>query len=186
MRLRASILVGPLLLAACATEPPEWHAYPQSPSPALAAKKAKAESTRDSLMKNLQAELKVAVKAGGPVAGIKVCNEKAPVVIKDLDTAGVRIGRTSHKLRNPANVAPAWAQPFVDSRASKPIVLVDRASRLHALYPITLKTQCVICHGKPDQIPEPVRKVIAERYPADQATGFAVDDLRGWLWVEVD
>ena len=186
MRSVRPILLVSLMLAACTSEVPEWHAYPAKPTPELAAKKSKAESTRDALMKNLLAALQTAMKDGGPVAGIEVCNLKAPQVLKDLNTSDVRVGRTSHRLRNPANHAPTWAQPFVDSKASKPIVLVDRTSRLHALYPIKLKAQCVTCHGKPEQIPDAVKKAITERYPTDQATGFAVDDLRGWLWVEVD
>ena len=27
--------------------------------------------------------------------------------------------------------------------------------------------------------------VLAKEYPADQATGFKENDLRGWFWVEV-
>jgi hypothetical protein len=30
-----------------------------------------------------------------------------------------------------------------------------------------------------------VREELAERYPADRATGFKVGDIRGWFWVEV-
>ena len=186
MKLRASMSLVLVLFAGCTAEVPEWRAFPQSPSTELAAKKTRAETSRDALMKSLLGQLQAAMKEGGPVAGIRICNEKAPGIVKGLDLEGVRLGRTSHKLRNPDNKAPSWARPFVDSRSSKPIVLVDPALHLRALYPILLKPQCVTCHGTPEQIPAAVRDILTQRYPEDQATGFAVDDLRGWVWVEVD
>jgi hypothetical protein len=30
-----------------------------------------------------------------------------------------------------------------------------------------------------------VRKVLAERYPADKGLGFTEGEIRGWFWVEV-
>jgi hypothetical protein len=30
-----------------------------------------------------------------------------------------------------------------------------------------------------------VRAVLAERYPADRAIGFANGEIRGWYWVEM-
>ena len=44
---------------------------------------------------------------------------------------------------------------------------------------------CLACHGAPEQIPAEVAAILAERYPDDQATGYAVGDLRGALWAEV-
>jgi len=48
---------------------------------------------------------------------------------------------------------------------------------------IATEPGCLACHGS--EVAEPVRAAIAERYPDDHATGFAVGDLRGALWVEV-
>ena len=43
--------------------------------------------------------------------------------------------------------------------------------------------RCLACHGS--EVSPEVREAIAARYPGDRATGFAVGDLRGALWVEV-
>ena len=41
-----------------------------------------------------------------------------------------------------------------------------------------------MCHGQPDDILDAVKPELAKRYPGDEATGFKLDDLRGWFWVE--
>ena len=41
---------------------------------------------------------------------------------------------------------------------------------------------CTTCHG--ESISPGIASAIAERYPDDEATGFAVGDLRGVFWVE--
>jgi hypothetical protein len=56
---------------------------------------------------------------------------------------------------------------------------------LRYLRPIALQEFCTTCHGDPSQIPEEVKAIIAERYPADQAVGYATGDLRGAVSVRV-
>ncbi|MDT4883752.1 hypothetical protein FQZ97_1198250 [compost metagenome] len=48
---------------------------------------------------------------------------------------------------------------------------------------IATEPGCLACHGT--QMAPQVRAAIAAHYPDDAATGFAVGDLRGGLWVEV-
>jgi hypothetical protein len=43
--------------------------------------------------------------------------------------------------------------------------------------PIPTAGLCLTCHGT--ELPPTVRQVLAERYPADRATGFAEGDIRG-------
>ena len=186
MRIRGLALSLLVLLSACSKEQSDWRAFPDPPSSTLADKKARAESARDAFAKNLVTELSAAIRSGGPQAGIPVCNERAPIIAKGVTETGLRIGRTSFKLRNPANRAPTWAQPFVDARARKPILLVDEQERLHALYPILLKDQCVVCHGKDEQIPDAVKVALGASYSQDRARGFSPGDLRGWFWIEID
>jgi hypothetical protein len=38
---------------------------------------------------------------------------------------------------------------------------------------------CLACHGSKDQLSSEVRHLLAERYPHDQATGYALGNLRG-------
>jgi len=186
MRIRFLIVCLVVLTSACSEERTDWHGWPDHPSATLAGKKVRAETARDALAKSLVTELASAIGSGGPQAGIQVCNERASMITKGVTQKGLRIGRTSWKLRNPANKAPAWAQPFVDAKASKPILLVDQQERLHALYPIILGDQCVVCHGQDEQIPYRVKMALNASYPHDQARGFSPGDLRGWFWIEVD
>jgi hypothetical protein len=40
-------------------------------------------------------------------------------------------------------------------------------------------TLCLACHGQVSSLDPAVRAVLAERYPADRATGYRAGDLRG-------
>jgi hypothetical protein len=55
----------------------------------------------------------------------------------------------------------------------------------HYLRAIRVQEFCLACHGSPDSMTAPVKRVIAERYPADQATGYRLGDLRGAISVRV-
>ena len=98
---------------------------------------------------------------------------------------GLRIGRTSFKLRNPKNQPPEWASTLVAAKTTQPTTLVHSDGRLATLLPIHVKTQCLMCHGRDENIPDEVKSALKKHYPADAATGFAEGDLRGWFWVEV-
>jgi hypothetical protein len=63
------------------------------------------------LLAPLKIELKQALMAGmqsGPLSAISVCKDQAPAIAASLSVDGVEIGRTSHRLRNPANSASDW------------------------------------------------------------------------------
>ncbi len=138
----------------------------------------------------LKKDLKQALIAGmqkGPVNAISVCKHQAPAIADSLSIEGVELGRTSHRLRNPANSAPDWVDPVLEAyfgedsdRAPRLVHLPN--DRLGYVEPIVLQPLCVACHGKflaPD-----VAAKIKEAYPEDEATGFEVGDLRGVFWVE--
>ena len=57
----------------------------------------------------LQEQLRSAMEVGGPTAAIELCKLAAPAIAAEAsDERGWRIGRTSLKLRNPANAPDAW------------------------------------------------------------------------------
>ncbi|MBT8092423.1 MAG: DUF3365 domain-containing protein [Gammaproteobacteria bacterium] len=142
------------------------------------------------LLAPLKKDLKEALVAGmqdGPLNAVSVCKDQAPAIAASLSVDGVEMGRTSHKLRNPANAAPGWVDPILQS------YLADNADRAPAIVslsdgregyvePILLQPLCVTCHGK--TLPPNLAARISEEYPDDQATGFDVGDLRGVFWVE--
>ena len=135
--------------------------------------------------KRLLGKLEAALDTGDPAGAIEVCNSQAPAIARAVATEyGVRIGRTSYRLRNPANVPPPWAEELVERRVEQPTWLAGPGGRLAGLLPIRLKPECGMCHGPMEEIDPEVRAALAERYPHDAATGFHPGDLRGWFWVE--
>ncbi|HHO52618.1 MAG TPA: DUF3365 domain-containing protein [Deltaproteobacteria bacterium] len=105
-----------------------------------------------------------------------------------------RIGHSSLRPRDPANRAPDWVQPWLDAhrdaefsdvQGTEQIVEGPGGSVARVLLPIPMLDTCVRCHGSEAQIPADVRTRLEARYPDDQATGFAVGDLMGALWVEL-
>lgn len=146
----------------------------------------KALEARSTMFNGLMTELSSAMKNGDPAKAIDVCSKRAPQIAKDAAKKhGVRIGRTSYKLRNPKNEAPVWAALLVDERADKTRFMADDNGRLGVLTPIHLAGACLKCHGGPNDLAPGVREQLAKRYPHDKATGFKEGDLRGWFWVEV-
>lgn len=125
--------------------------------------------------------------AGGPVAAIDACRVRAPEIASKLSTDGVRIGRSSHRLRNPANRGPEWIEAtleaYVDEPDSRvPVVVEFDGDRVGYIEPIITQPMCVSCHG--DALAGPLAAEIERLYPDDEATGFAAGDLRGLFWVE--
>lgn len=139
----------------------------------------------NAMFSELMGELMAALDEGGPAAAIEVCRNTAPMVAGNVSAQyGVDLGRTSHRLRNPANIAPGWANEFVDERAEMPVYLVGPHGELGVLLPIKMKAECQMCHGPAEMIDANVMAAISESYPEDEAVGFTEGELRGWMWVE--
>ena len=143
------------------------------------------------LQEKLQARLARALADGGPVAAVSVCRDEAPRLAAEAGRESqAKVGRTSDRLRNPANAPPDWARaPLAEAALRKasevPALAVDLGDRLGVLFPIPVKGVCRTCHGTPDAIPAPVRHALAAAYAEDRATGYAEGDFRGFVWVEV-
>lgn len=141
---------------------------------------------QDVLMKTLSGRLAAVVQSDGPVAAINVCKDEAtPLTQAAAERHGVEMGRIGVRLRNPLNEPPAWAKPSVDSLADEIVVHDIEGSTTGVLLPIHLKAKCITCHGTPDQIPDAIAAKLDQLYPNDEARGFAVGQLRGWVWVKV-
>lgn len=139
----------------------------------------------NALASEMMGELTAALDEDGPAGGIRVCREKAPsVAVRVSETYGVGIGRTANMLRNPENVAPEWATPYVEAMVEDPTWVGGPDGELGALLPIRLKAECQMCHGPAETIDPDVMAAIHEVYPDDQAVGFSEGDLRGWFWIE--
>ena len=135
----------------------------------------------------LKAELKAAIEAGGPEHALGVCNTAAPMIAADSSAAyGGEVGRTSLRLRNPANAPDAWELAVLEDfearkAAGEAVAGLERAEIVGGVFrymkAIPTAEVCTNCHGT-DLKPE-VTAVLDEFYPTDQARGFAVGDIRG-------
>jgi len=147
-----------------------------------------ARSTVGQFKQRLKAELQKGL-AEGPAEAIDACRLEAPRIAEGLASEGRRVGRTSHRLRNPANAPKPWMVPLLDElRAAAPESSAYRAVRISDEWvgyaePIYIQPLCLTCHGS--DLPTPISDRIREAYPEDNATGFGVGDFRGIFWVEL-
>jgi hypothetical protein len=106
-----------------------------------------------------------------------------------VEVMGVTVGRTSARLRNPANAPPAWARAYVaetDGRKASDVAAVafDLGDRVGLLRPIELRRRCLACHAPAERLSEGTRAWLSRAYPQDRALGYALGDLRGFWWAE--
>ena len=146
---------------------------------------ASATAAIGQLQRGLKTRLVAAMGEGAPAA-VRVCADEAEAIRAHVaQESGVRVGRTSTKLRNPANAeAPPWAKAYLESPAREDGAFVHWVERTpteaRVVSPLVAQGLCLTCHG--EAIPPEVAEVLDERYPEDEARGFAEGDLRGVAW----
>ena len=150
-----------------------------------------AHEAAGTLGQSLKAELVAAMGEGGPSAAIHVCNERAPEIASTVSgDAGMEVGRTALRVRNPQNAPDAWEtaqlERFLDliSAGAAPdeleaidIVETVDGTMLRWMKPIMMDDVCAACHGP--QIDPDLMAEIGELDPEDTATGFEPAQLRG-------
>ncbi len=187
------VLLLALAALACAASGPSAHRAED----VLAADRARAQAVVEArrargaeILRPFKSALKQALQEGlreGPAAAINVCRLRAPALAEERSRAGVRVGRTSHRLRNPDNAPAAWMEPLLAryleaSDRREPAVVSLPRGRVGYLEPIHTGALCLTCHGS--ELAQPVREALDRHYPEDRATGFAVGELRGLFWAE--
>lgn len=140
----------------------------------------------------LQGELKAAMRSGGPVAAISVCKEAAPAIAEDISMrTGWQVGRTSHRLRNPANTPDAYEAEiltrFLEARKNGAdpatletqdvVTLANGSTAYRYMKAIPTQSTCLACHGS--RLAPDIKAALALFYPDDEATGFQEGDIRG-------
>ncbi len=139
----------------------------------------------------LKGELQKAMKAGGPLNAIGVCNTKAPEITmltnKDSST---KISRTSLKNRNPANTPTEWQRDVLlkfeqRKSAGEDVVKMDYSEvigdEFRYMKPIPTGEVCLKCHGS--NIDPKLTAKLDQLYPGDKARGFNKGDIRGAFYV---
>ena len=166
-----------------------------TPDPDLGRAKAAANAFSGRLRGRLQA----AMQAGGLTAAVEVCQAEAPAIADAVMAEhGVRLGRVAlpGRNRNAGQAAEDWQLATLEAfqlavlegAPAAEQVSVTREDlpegiALRMMRGIATEPGCLACHG--NRVSPQVRAAIAAHYPDDAATGFAVGDLRGGLWVEV-
>ncbi len=140
----------------------------------------------------LGGELKGALKRGGPLAAIKVCNINAMGIAKrHSEKNGWLIGRTSLKPRNSANAPDAWERSVLEefearkAAGENPMkmehyeVVTQNGKQLFRYMKAipTAKKPCLACHGT--MIDPKIAEALDKLYPQDQARGYKAGDIRG-------
>ena len=157
----------------------------------LAARTAASQEAIKSLAGTLKGQLSLAIADGGPVAAIEVCNLVAPEIAHAESVArGWRVGRTSLKLRNPANAPDAWEQAVLQAfealkaAGADPktldhaeIVTADGRRAFRYMKAIVTMEVCTTCHGA--NVTPDIAAQLDALYPEDRARGYAVGDIRG-------
>lgn len=148
-------------------------------------------ATAQAFMQSLKQELTAAMQAGGPINAVSVCNLTAPGIANTYSARhGWDVGRTSLRLRNPANAADAWERAVLESFAAQradgaeaatlefhEVVVNGERRELRYMKAIPTGDACLACHG--EQLDGMVRARIDLLYPHDQATGYRPGDVRG-------
>lgn len=156
-----------------------------------------ARSVASAVPPKLLTVLSEQIAQGGMASAVAVCNEKAPQMAKTAsEQTGWAIRRVSLKNRNPKAVPDAWERETLqefDRRAAagedigklEKFATVEVDGRPQQRYMKALPTQqlCLSCHGSRDAIPADVAAKLHALYPNDQATGYALGQVRGALTI---
>lgn len=151
-----------------------------------------AKERAKALLQPFKEQMQGALKEGlakGPDEAIDSCSVKAPQIAADHSKDGVKVGRASSKLRNPANNAPTWVHPLLselekkNAPAGEGRVLQLPSGNVGYVEPIRVAPLCLTCHG--ENVAKPISDKLAQKYPQDKATGYKDGDFRGVFWVEM-
>lgn len=153
------------------------------------------------VMDTLRNALMAAMKEGGPMEAVKVCNTKALIItrlVADQSNMKIDIKRTSFNYRNPANkpepVEEEALNYFSDKIASKsdlPVNYIQKVSDKNGLHyyfykPIKVQSFCLPCHGDEKNLHPGMKPLLKNIYPTDKATGYKEGDFRGLIRVRFD
>jgi hypothetical protein len=160
----------------------------QAPSPDAALEAAR--EAADALTAELREILFAVMEAEGPVAALDVCADSAQMLTRRHERPGFSLRRVSLRVRNTANAPDAWESTRLEALeemhhdGALPGEVVGTETEggetvIRYMRPIVAAAPCLVCHGPADRIDPALYARIRERYPDDQATGYAAGDLRG-------
>ncbi len=156
----------------------------------LAAGKDLAIRTKSSLGQHLATE----IGEKGPEGAVEFCNIKAIPITDSMSVLlDAKIKRVSDKPRNQSNMAneaeldyiKKWKEAKAKGIEQIPIV-TEIEGQMVGYYPIITNQMCMQCHGQEGtDLTEGTAKKIKKLYPADKATGYRENEIRGLFVVEM-
>lgn len=155
---------------------------------------ANAKAAIGTLKLQLRQRLQLAMADKGPAHALDVCAGEAQAIrARIAHESQTNLGRSSLRLRTPADRAPDWVQAWLAEQGEKKAAGVQGFSRIddtpsgrfaRVLEPIAIEKGCLPCHGPADKLGPGVNEALGARYPGDAAIGYAEGDLRGAIWAE--
>lgn len=206
-RIFPSIVVLSMALTACPSRPPpaadpvpvNQQAPPgderTAPDSRETAALDRAEAAALELGRTLKGRVSKELVEKGPAAAVEVCTTEARMLTREIaERTGVEVGRSSLRLRQPANEPPQWVKEWLEQQGERAassatplnqIASIPSGSVARVIRPIPVEPVCLVCHGPAESLPTEVRTRLENAYPGDLATGYSAGDLRGALWAEV-
>lgn len=150
------------------------------------------------LAQGLVGRLGEALAEGGPLHALDFCAREAIPLTESLTQEHdnrLRLKRATTRPRNPANAPDLFEARVLhylealeaNERGSAPETMVAAGPEGAVRFYRTLRTapNCLACHGAEEEMDPEVLELIRQRYPNDEATGYAAGDLRGVIRVEI-
>lgn len=180
--MRRACSLAAALLASCSSEK-------EAPRPSNAEVIDDAKTAAGAAFERLSGELAKAIAEGGPVHAIPVCSSKAESLTSGAAAAhGLEMVRLSDRPRNPEQRATGEDLAALEAMRETPkprVAWRDDGTALVRLPIMINNPLCLKCHGGEEEVADETRRVLAELYPDDEATGYTMDDLRGIWRIEV-
>jgi hypothetical protein len=168
-------------------------------TPELAAEvEALGDPASRALAQGLVSQLSATMEAEGVAAAVDFCASEALVLtaeIQDAYNPDFAFKRATLQWRNPANGPDAYEERILryleamefEAPGSAPETLSAMGPDGTVRFYRVLRTapMCLQCHGSEDAMDAEVRRIIAERYPDDRATGYEAGDFRGVIRIQI-
>ncbi|WP_256574369.1 DUF3365 domain-containing protein [Pseudomonas sp. HAR-UPW-AIA-41] len=138
------------------------------------------------LQQALQQSVQQAMQQGGALQAVASCQIQAPALTAAHSPAPWKVARTALRVRNPGNQPDVWEQQVLQrfsdrAAAGEPLpgmheqAIVDGQFRY--MQAIPTGQPCLTCHG--EKLSPELAAKLDSLYPADQARGFKLGELRG-------
>jgi hypothetical protein len=152
-----------------------------------------AKSLAEKLRTGLMQQLNTKIQEKGTKEAVEFCH----LNVKDLAKGAAgdfiqryEFGRTSHKWRNEKNAPSSWMISYLDKFQGKVKTEVSQPFLIHKLEdgkrvylePLYVQPLCLQCHG--ESLKPEVKEKVSSLYPKDTATGFKLNEFRGFIWVK--